>query len=222
MASKFQTFLVVTLIGSVWVGAFSTAGKFFSPVETPRSTRATDDVQTHFLALSEQQRKLLGFDAYYTDKAPSEQVTAVLDFTTVNAIPIRTPALDGFRTGHVDISRGNNGVRRVVASFFRPQPYVWPRTLDVILGPKESIRCDLDDEHSSPTVAKYIVESRWKLDMKSPNGHFAWYASKDDNVLNAEECLYRQDLYKDGEYYKSIAAVAQLKTSPLVDLNHAK
>jgi hypothetical protein len=208
VASKFQTFLVVTLVGSIWIGAFSTAGKFFAPDETPRPSSEAKNVQAHFVALAQEQRRVLGFESYYLDRAQPGQVTAILDFTTTKPIPVRAPALDGFRTGHVNISLGKNGVRRVFASFTRPEPYTWPRTLDVFMGPHQSLRCDIDEDHSTPSVALYAIASPWKLDMQSPNGHFAWTTSKDNNVLNADDCLYRQDLYKDGEYYKSLIAVA--------------
>ena len=209
MASKFKVFLAVTLVGSIWVAGFTTAGKLFAPEETPLPSSETQSVQEHFSMLAKQQRRLLQFEDYYGDKPKPREVTAILDFTTRSSIPARAPALDGFQTRHVNISLGENSVRRVLASFTRLTPYNWPRTLDVFMGPNKTVRCDLDEEHSVDSVAIYHVESRWKLEMPSPNGRFGWLTTKDNVLLNSDDCLYRQDLYKDGEYYKSLIAVTK-------------
>jgi hypothetical protein len=197
----------------MWTGGFFLAAKSFGIAPVPSRSEQTLDIQEHFRLLANQQRRQLALDAFYAEPRTPSRVVAIVEFTKTDPVEVRSPRLDGFLTQHVNISRDNNGVVYVFGVFSRPAPYLWPRTLDVDLGGKVTARADLDDNYSSQATAFYRISSHLSLSMTSPNGHFTWTTTKENSLLNSPDCLYRQDLYKEGEYYKSLAAVA---THPLL------
>ena len=204
--SRGRIFLAVSAVAGSWTVGFLLAAKNFSPPPTGPDPKSI--VVDHLSKLAKKQRQLLDLEPYYNDSREAGKVEVVLRFTAQDSIPIRAPAIDGFITRHVDIARGESGAASVLAVFSRPKPYIWPRVLDVSLGPKKTIRADLDEAQSTAEACVYRIGGQVQFEMKSPNGHFTWTTSKDDVLLNSSDCLFRQDLYKDGEYVKSLAAVA--------------
>jgi len=206
--SSIRTFLLLCVLGCVWMAGFLTVSSWFSPTPPPVESEATKNVRRHFIGLAAGQRRQLDVDKYYSGRHIPGMIDVIVEFTEKAPLPPKTIAVDGFVPKHVDIALGENGINTVLGVFTRRPPYEWPRTLDVTLGPSYTERADLVDAYSSDEVAFYRVNNGLKLDMKSPNGRFGWTLSNDKFLMTSPQCLFRQDLYKDGEWIKSLLAIA--------------
>jgi len=135
-------------------------------------------------------------------------IDAMVEFTQEGEILPRLPRLDGFQTRHVNVLRGENGVIEVFASYTRPAPYTLPRSIDVGFG-EQLVRADLEPQLSSRELGWYRIDSDLRFEMKSPQGRFRWVVGKDKDLLTSSACLYRQDLYRDGDWIVSLFAVSK-------------
>jgi len=173
-----------------------------------RESTETKTVIAHFLSLAAVERERLDLEKYYNSRHEAGMVEAIVEITQSASLPPRTIYLDGFIPKHVNVSQGEDGIISIFGVFSRRAPYIWPRTLDIMLGPGSVARIDLDDHVSSEVAAVYRLNSDTRLEMKSPNGQYTWAVTKDKLLMTSLTCLYRQDLYKDGEWIKSLVAIA--------------
>ena len=210
--SKMRGFLIFAAFGCVWFGIFMGVSRSFSPPPPPKESNETQKVRQSFSKLAAAERARLALDQYYNGQHTAGMVDAVVEFTRKQPLPLRMIELDGFLTQHVDIAQGEDGIFSVVAVFTRRAPYTWPRSLEIKLGPQYFERVDLDERNASGEFATYRVSTGLRLDMKSPHGQFAWTVTKDKVLVASPECLYRQDLYKDGEWIKTLAAISTAKS----------
>ena len=207
---KFAAVVGLGLIGGIWAGAFLLAGKAASPVEAPKMGVSSREVLERFNGVADNERRREGLGDMITNAKESGRVQAILEGTLNDPIPVRFPILDGFVARYVNVARGDGGVARIFGLYSRPEPYLWPRVLDVEHGPGQFRRADLDERRSSEKKAIYRLVGGRAFEMVSPNGKFQWVQSKDSTELNSGKCLFRQDLFKDGEYFKSLAAMSTL------------
>ena len=208
VVSRLKILGALALIGVVWAAIFFVIGRSFAQPQVVPIAKPTLEVMDRFTKLTKKERELFSLPTLIKASNDSKQVVAVLEFSTLESVPIRAPSLDGFLTQYVNIYHGSNGVGHVYAAYTRITPYVWPRVLDVSMGPGKPWRGELDERHSTDNFARYRILNTYEFQMESPNGHFAWTTSKDSAVLNDPTCLFRQDVYKNGEYVKSLAAIA--------------
>jgi len=184
-----------------------------SPPPPLPESEGTTNVKEHFTSLAAAQRRGWNLEQYYGAKRDPETAVALLEFTANGPLQPRTPTLDGFITQHVNVFQNAEGITSGFAVYERRLPYEWPRTLDVMFGPDTTLRADLDTDRSTNEIAFYRISSNLRFDMKSPNGQFAWDVTKDKDVATSPKCLYRQDLYRDGQWIRSLVALAKLATS---------
>jgi len=206
--SKMRTMLIVVVVACFWFGLFFGLSRMFSNPPQPEESESTKNVKQHFAALAKEQRKLFDLEQFYGGFHGPHMMDAIVEFTLPGSLLPKALSLDGFLAKHVNVCQGENGVISVFAVFTRRPPYVWPRALDVQLAPGHMERADLVDNYSSEEFGFYRVRGDSVLEMKSPNGRFKWAVTKDKDLLTAPTCLYRQDLYKAGEWVKSLVAIA--------------
>jgi hypothetical protein len=205
---RFAAVVGVGLIGGLWAGVFLLAGKAASPVEAPKMGVSSREVVEHFEGVADNERRREALGNMLSNAKEPGRVQVILEGNITDPIPVRFPVLDGFLCRYVNIARGDGGVASIFGLYSRAEPYLWPRVLDVEIAPKQTIRADLDERRSSEKKAVYRLAGGKAFEMVSPNGMFQWTLTKDSNELNGSGCLFRQDLYKDGEYFKSLAAMS--------------
>jgi len=197
------------VLSCAWFGGFLAISNSNAPTPPPPESDASRSVRRHFTTLAVAQRKLLEVDQYYGSRHESGAIDAIVDFTEPSSIPPWTIGLDGFLPKHVDIAQGENGICTINAVFTRRPPYAWPRTLDITLGKDRVERVDREESYASKEIAFYRLNNSLRLDLESPNGQFTWEISNDKALMMSPRCLFRQDLYKEGEWVKSLIAVAK-------------
>ena len=159
------------------------------------------------MSLAKRERKQRNLTDLYPDRHQPGTVDLILTFIQEGPPPLRTLEIDGFLTKYINASRGDGDIYSVFAVFSRKSPYTWPRTIDVKVGAEQFIRADLDEDSSGETIAEFQVRSGLKFSMPIPRGNVTWEVSNDRNLIYSPACLFRQDLYRDGFWVKSLVAI---------------
>lgn len=203
-----RTFAWVCVLSCGWAGGFLALSRSYAPKAPPKESEETANTREHFENLAAEQRRLRLLAPYYGDRHVRGMIDAVVEFRQEGNLAPRMPRLDGFQTRHVNVLRGEDGVIEVLASYMRPAPYELPRSIDVGFG-DQFVRADLDQQLSSHDIGWYRIEGDLRFEMKSPHGRFRWVVSKDKDLLTSPACLFRQDLYRDGDWITSLLAVSK-------------
>lgn len=204
---KVGILLGLAVLGSAWFAGFQLLGRRFAPAEQPAKSAGTREVMSHLLALAEVQRANFDLDRFYGARHEPHMLDAVVELVEPGPLPPNVITLDGFIAKHVDVYTGDDGIISVIAVFTRRPPYTWPRTLDVGTGAGYLERADLVTAYSSELTGYYRVNGESHFEMQSPHGLFTWAVTKNRDQITSPACIFRQDLYKQGEWIRSLIAV---------------
>lgn len=204
-----RRFLLLCAVGGAWFGGFLLVSNSYAPGPRREESEVTKSVRQHFTSLAAVQRRLFDVDNYFGGNHIPGMLDAIVQFTKPSPPAPNTITLDGFLAKHIDVCQDKNGVCSIVAVFSRRPPFDWPRALDLCLGRGIYERIDLVDNLTSTEFGYYRIDTPLRLQMESPHGQFIWAVNKDIDLMMSKRCLFRQDLYKDGEWIRSLMALAK-------------